>query len=158
VPVRADGVIVQMFIAFVMIGALGIVLRWTFGSQRRSPSSGGTAEPAVSGWAVPKPGPAGTPGPPADTSRPSADASAEPPTVDLSGSGGAAAGTAVTEDFGLLTPVVAVDDAASADRVRARLRSAGIRATTTQGRDGRYRVLVFSSDLHRARRVAGPSG
>jgi hypothetical protein len=81
-----------------------------------------------------------------------------PPTGDVPVSVVSPAGTAVAEDFGLLTPVVTVETAAMADRVRARLRAAGIRATTSRGQDGRYRVLVFSSDLRRARRVEGSSG
>ena len=61
------------------------------------------------------------------------------------------------DDFGLLAEVAALESADDAKRVRGVLAEAGIRATTTVGADGRYRVLVFASDIHRARRVAGGS-
>lgn len=59
------------------------------------------------------------------------------------------------EDFGLLTPVATVDTADEAIRVRAMLADAGIKATTAAGPDGRHRVLVFATELDRARRVTG---
>jgi hypothetical protein len=59
------------------------------------------------------------------------------------------------DDFGLLTPVAVVETAEEAQRVRALLTDAGIRATRTVGSDGRHRVLVFSAELDRARRVGG---
>jgi hypothetical protein len=182
VPVRADGVIVQTLIALAMIAALGAVLRWTFG---RNPSSAGTAEPAASGTAV-EPRPAKGPVPPSADRRPAidgpttdgltvdgatesrpidgstqpppSDGPTQPPPFDGPVPAPATAETTVAEDFGLLSVVVTVKTAELADRMRARLRAAGIRATTSQGRDGRHRVLVFSSDLRRARRVAGSSG
>jgi hypothetical protein len=61
------------------------------------------------------------------------------------------------DDFGLLTPVAVVETDAEAQRLRARLADAGIRATSTLGADGRHRVLVFSSELERARNVGGLS-
>ncbi|MGE5828452.1 MAG: SPOR domain-containing protein [Micromonosporaceae bacterium] len=147
-PVRADGVIVQIFIAFVMIGALGLVLRWTFGGPRRS-SLRGTGEPAATSTGEPAPPDVTAPLEPRPVDGPM------PPPGEVPVSVASPAGTAVAEDFGLLTPVVTVETAAMADRVRARLRAAGIRATTSRGQDGRYRVLVFSSDLRRARRIEG---
>lgn len=63
-----------------------------------------------------------------------------------------------SDDFGLLAEVAATDSAEEARRVRELLMGAGIRATTTIGVDGRHRVLVFSTELHRARRVAGGPG
>jgi hypothetical protein len=56
-------------------------------------------------------------------------------------------------DYGLLVPVVVVDTLGEALRMRSRLLDAGIKATTAFGVDGRQRVLVFGSDLDRARRV-----
>jgi hypothetical protein len=61
------------------------------------------------------------------------------------------------DDFGLLTPVAVVESATEAQRLRALLTDAGIRATRTLGADGRHRVLVFSSELERARNVGGLS-
>jgi hypothetical protein len=61
------------------------------------------------------------------------------------------------DDFGLLTPVAVLETAAEAQRLRALLTDAGIRATRTLGADGRHRVLVFSSELERARKVGGLS-
>jgi hypothetical protein len=57
------------------------------------------------------------------------------------------------EDFGLLQPALIAEDLASAGAARARLAEAGIRATVSTGLDGRTRVLVFSEELDRARRV-----
>lgn len=59
------------------------------------------------------------------------------------------------EDFGLLAPVARTDTLDEARRIRARLADAGIKATTTVGADGGHRVLVFASEVHRARRVGG---
>jgi hypothetical protein len=95
--------ITETLIAFLMIGLLGFVLRWTFGRDKRMPL-----------W------------PPTDP-----------------------------EDFGLLAPVATVDTADEASRIKAMLAEAGIKATTSPGMDGRHRVLVFASELDRARRVGG---
>ena len=59
------------------------------------------------------------------------------------------------EDFGLLTPVAAVDTVEEARRVRALLADAGIRATLGRSPDERHLVLVFPAELDRARRVGG---
>ena len=99
-----DGqLIVETLIAFLMIGLLGFILRWTLSRDQGAPA-----------W------------PPSDP-----------------------------EDFGLLTPVATADTADEAARVRAMLADAGIKATTAAGTDGRHRVLVFSAELDRARRVTG---
>ena len=58
-------------------------------------------------------------------------------------------------DFGLLAPAAVVDDAEDADALRELLADAGIKATKARARDGRYLVLVFRSELNRARQVAG---
>lgn len=53
-------------------------------------------------------------------------------------------------ELGLLTVIETVDRAgAAADR--ARLANAGIRASTSLRRDGRFDILVFTQDLDRAR-------
>jgi hypothetical protein len=64
---------------------------------------------------------------------------------------------AAAEDFGLLCVVAAADTDASAQEVQETLAAAGIRATVSVGRDGHHRVLVFETDLDRARRVLGPA-
>ena len=102
-----DGhLVAETLIAFLMIGLLGFVLRWTFGRDKSMPV-----------W------------PPTEPSDP--------------------------DDFGLLAPVATVDTADEAVQVRAMLAEAGIKATTAAGPDGRHRVLVFASELDRARRVGG---
>src|SRR5262245_35007621 len=58
-------------------------------------------------------------------------------------------------DFGLLATVAVVATATRAARLRRHLAEAGIRATTAIDRDGRHRVLVFASELYRARRIGG---
>jgi hypothetical protein len=60
-----------------------------------------------------------------------------------------------SDDFGLLTPVAVVESADEAQRLRAVLAEAGIRATWTVGTDGRHRVLVFATEVDRARNIAG---
>jgi hypothetical protein len=59
------------------------------------------------------------------------------------------------DDFGLLTPVAVMETAEEAQRLRALLAGAGIRATRTVGSDGRHRVLVFAAEVDRARNIAG---
>ena len=61
-------------------------------------------------------------------------------------------------DYGLLAAAATVESEDEARRVRHMLGLAGIKATTSQDPgSGRWKVLVFSSELHRARRVAGGS-
>ena len=102
-PLFDGQLITETLIAFLMIGLLGFVLRWTFGRDKGAPA-----------W------PSGDP-----------------------------------EDFGLLAPVAIVDTADEAAQVKAMLAEAGIKATTSVGPDRRHRVLVFSNELDRARRVGG---
>lgn len=59
-------------------------------------------------------------------------------------------------DFGLLREVATVADQAEANALRAVLSDAGIRSTSGPAEHGRIRVMVFSSDLDHARRLAGP--
>lgn len=61
----------------------------------------------------------------------------------------------VDEDFGLLATAATADSHAEAQRIRHLLGIAGIKATTTKDASGQWRVLVFSDQVHRARRVAG---
>ena len=98
------GLMFQIVVAFAIIGALALVLRWAFRGGPKDP-------PAI--------------------------ASAKP------------------EDFGLLGTVAVVDTREGAYRLRARLGEVGIRATVTKTPEGRYRVLVFGSEVDRARRVGG---
>lgn len=58
-----------------------------------------------------------------------------------------------TNDFGLLRPVATVEDQAVARGLRQLLKRAGIRATVAPADDGRVHVLVFESELDRARRL-----
>ena len=100
----ADGqLFIETLIAFLMIGLLGFILRWTF-----------SRDPGTAAWPPREP-----------------------------------------EDFGLLAPVATVDTADEAVRIKAMLAEAGIKATTAAGADGCHRVLVFSTELDRARRVTG---
>jgi hypothetical protein len=59
-------------------------------------------------------------------------------------------------DFGLLTEVTRVGTAAEAHALRAVLSDAGIRSTTSAGDDGRIRVLVFTTEVDKAKLVLGP--
>lgn len=144
-PLRVDGLLISFLIALTMIGALAGVLRWTFSGRSRS--SAPTAPPATADRATldpPKADPATTD--PATTDPPTATA----PDVDAPDPP-----PAISDDFGLLGTVAVVESMEDAQRLRSRLRVAGIRATTARGRDGRLRVLVFEAELHRARRVTG---
>ena len=77
----------------------------------------------------------------------------------LGGSDRTRAGSFDDGDYGLLRVAALTDDRAGAEVVRALLARAGIRATVAPALDGRVRVLVFASDLDRARRVvSGPAG
>jgi hypothetical protein len=59
-------------------------------------------------------------------------------------------------DFGLLREVALVETEDTANALRALLSDAGIRSTKAPAPDGRARVLVFATDLDRARQLAGP--
>jgi hypothetical protein len=60
-----------------------------------------------------------------------------------------------TEDYGLLAPVAVADSAEDAERLRTVLAAADIRATVSRTRAGHHVVLVFATELDRARRVGG---
>jgi len=128
VPLFDGRMFPQMLIAFAVIALLGLVLRRTFARDRR-------ADP---------------PWPPTDN-------------ATLTGSGTDTAtltdsARPDSDDFGLLAPVAVVDTAEEAQRVQSRLAEAGIKATSSVGTGGRHRVLVFETELNRARRVGGWSG
>lgn len=90
-------------IAFLVVGALGLVLRWVFKPPRKN--------------SVVR-------------------------RMDASDSG----------ELGLLTVIGTYDRAGVAAR-RARLADAGIRASASMRRDGRFDVLVFTQDADRAREL-----
>lgn len=119
----------EILIAFAMVGLLGLILRFTFGREPNA-SDDLTARPDD-----------GT----LDLGDDSYTVVSEDPSPSA----------VADEDFGLLAPVAVTTGAEEAARLKARLAEAHIRATTTRGRDGRYRVLVFASELDRARRVGG---
>jgi len=59
-------------------------------------------------------------------------------------------------DFGLLREVAVVESPGEANALQAVLSDAGIRSTSGPAGRGRTRVMVFASDLDRARGVVGP--
>ena len=119
----------EILIAFAMVGLLGLILRFTFG--RELPNAADELTGHQDGTL--------------DLGDDSYTVVSEDPAP--------AAGS--DDDFGLLAPVAVTNDPEEAGRLKSRLADARIRATTTKGRDGRYRVLVFASELDRARRVGG---
>jgi hypothetical protein len=131
----------EILIAFAMVGLLGLILRFTFGRDHTADAgrADGSLDLSDDSYVVVSEEPAATP-----LLAPSAPPAPKAPPVDAS-----------SDDFGLLAPVAVTDDADEAARLKARLADAHIRATTTQGTDGRYRVLVFAAELDRARRVGG---
>ena len=154
--------ILQVVVVFAMIALLALLLRWAFARDKRAaqwPPTQPEAESTDAGSAggpsgeiPPVEAPSPDPWPGVDTrSRPFAADAVPSPTE-------APAVEPEREDYGLLAEAAAVATTGEAERIRARLSAVGIRATTTIGRDGRHRVLVFASEIHRARRVAGGSG
>ncbi|MCW2602949.1 MAG: hypothetical protein JWN61_1084 [Pseudonocardiales bacterium] len=63
---------------------------------------------------------------------------------------------AANGDFGLLEPLVLALSRSSANALRATLGDAGIRSSLSARRDGRADVLVFRTDLDRARALLPP--
>lgn len=57
-------------------------------------------------------------------------------------------------ELGLLSVIATVDRRQAAEQ-RARLADAGIRASTSLRKDGRYDLLVFTQDVDRARELLG---
>ena len=144
-----------------MIGLLGLVLRWTFSRDKSTPEWPGSSPPGhptpgqlgLTGsghFGHPRPEAAEPPWSPEPVDAipgPSPHQPAFPATAEISD-------IRDSGDFGLLVDATRVDSAEEAQRIRRVLADAGIRATTAPGPDGRYRVLVFAADVHRARRVA----
>jgi hypothetical protein len=60
-------------------------------------------------------------------------------------------------DYGLLSIAGVVETEADAHALQGMLSDAGIRSTTAHAGAGRVRVLVFSSELEKARRLVGGS-
>ncbi len=134
-PLEDSNATMQVIAAFVVIGLLGFVLRWTFSRDLREPPHDATPLDL----------------PPDSPAVPVASAL---PVVSASPASVGTAETAVGDDnFGLLATVTMVSTADEARRLRTRLTDAGIRATTAVDTDGRHRVLVFATDTHRAQRV-----
>ncbi|MEV0459095.1 hypothetical protein [Catellatospora methionotrophica] len=59
------------------------------------------------------------------------------------------------DDYGLLASAAVVRTLADATLIREHLHTVGIRATLATAPDGRIRVLVFTDEVSRARRVVG---
>jgi len=183
VPLRVDGVVIPFLIALTMIGALAGVLRWTFSGRPGLRTRGAQADSATSSDEAGRPpepltGTSPSVIPPPVIPPPVIPPSGIPPSVIPPASARPAPDTpegsdtrdtrrrdapdtpdtpTASDDFGLLATVAIVATVQEAEQIRARLRAAGIRATTTPGPQGRYRVLVFESDVHRARRLGGSS-
>lgn len=170
-PLLADGMLVQTVIAFITIAVFALILRWTFGRDRQRTPPFPEPESGTPGAGTPGAGApgAGADGDQADTGPPDelladsrraatwgadfrrSDAPGAQPSTDRPG-------VAETDDFGLLAIVAKAETAAEAASMRKQLRHAGIRATTAHGADGRFRVLVFSAEAHRARRIVRSGG
>ena len=133
---------VQVIFAFAMIGVFALILRWTFSREIREHTGGGEAGNDPAEITVEAVAPSDEPAKPIE---PAPSAVTPAPAV------------ASEADYGLLASAATVDTREQANRVKALLSQDGIRATTTVGADGRHRVLVFRTDLDRARRVAGSS-
>jgi hypothetical protein len=118
VPLTHGWSVFSPFIALALIGALAMILRWTF---RQDP-----AEPQEL---------------------------FEPPQAEAEGlfEGDEPA----AEDYGLLGVAAVVETTDAAEQIRAVLADAGIRATIAGTKDGRVQVLVFETEVPRARRVVG---
>jgi hypothetical protein len=143
-------VVLQIILVFAMIGVLGLLLRWAFARDKGAPQWPAT-QPAETRPVDTRP---------ADTRSAAAASAAAGFVADPQPSApDAPAGEARVEreDYGLLAEAATAPTSEEAERIKARLGAVGIRATTTLGRDGRHRVLVFASEIHRARRVAGGS-
>lgn len=59
-------------------------------------------------------------------------------------------------DFGLLRELAVVENEDTTEALRGLLADAGIRSTRSPTPDGAIRVLVFATDLDRARLLVGP--
>lgn len=144
VPLLEGQAFVQVALVFALIGGLGLVLKWTFSRGKNAPR-----------WPTESPTHAPTPTTPAAAGQQWSTPSGGDVPPHVSPDAAAPERPAQPEDYGLLVPVAILESAEAAVRIRARLAEAGIRATTAINADGRHRVLVFSDELLRARRVTG---
>jgi hypothetical protein len=144
VPLLEGQPFVQVALVFALIGALGLVLKWTFSRNKNAPR-----------WPTESPTHAPSPALPAKSGEPSPTPGVEAPSASVQRLEAEPDRPPQPEDYGLLSPVATVESAEEAARIRSRLAEAGIRATTAVSANGRHRVLVFSTELLRARRVAG---
>jgi hypothetical protein len=146
-----DTTYAELLVAFAMIGLLGVILRYTFSSAIRGEDPGLGA-----GSDDPRPAASEGSGGLFDLGLGLTEDSGEFPVTDYPMSHFSAQTARDDEaglDFGLLAPVAITDTPEQARRIRDRLMQAGIRATTSTGRDGRPCVLVFASELDKARGV-----
>jgi hypothetical protein len=151
VPFDGGGIVLGPLIALLMIGALALVLKWTFTGVPDDKFPAERLDPDYAGTEAGRPEPGRPDQPPrmvaearpADSRpRPHRAGGAQRTTGDRTGTD--------TDDYGLLKVVAVVDTAAAADEVRDLLAAAGIRTTVAAGAGGRTRVLVFGSELARA--------
>jgi hypothetical protein len=141
--------IVAPLLAFALVGGLALVLKWAFNGVPEpddEPDERSIIDGEVAGD-LQGADRAGTP----NANGPSAAPAVSPGTAGLA----AAPDPADEHDFGLLSVVTVADSEESAQAAVTLLAEAGIRATTADSPDGHVRVLVFDTDLFRARRVVG---
>lgn len=154
VPLAGSLYVAGPLIAFAVVAALVAVLRWTFdgGAARKHPDVVGTDPPPD-----PQLPPGDAPGDPTPGGLALGDlAIGDKPLADtLSDTPAGAVPLADDQDYGLLSVAGTVESMAEAQTLQDLLAIADIRSTTAPMADGAVRVLVFTSDLARARRVAG---
>jgi hypothetical protein len=138
-PITPHAYLVGPLIAFGVIGALSLILWWTFGRDA-DPLAGVSA---IHGHELAQRARRGNHERRGGHGRGAQSLAGAPEDAQW----------AEHEDFGLLRPALIAEDLTSAGVARARLAEAGIRATVSTGLDGRTRVLVFGEELDRARRV-----
>jgi hypothetical protein len=148
-----DTTYAELLVAFAMIGLLGVILRYTFSSAARGEDSGFGA-----GSDELPPGASEGSGGLYDLGLGLTEDTGEFPVTDYPVPHYALQparddGVDLDLDFGLLAPVAVTDTPEQARRIRDRLIRAGVRATTSTGRDGRPCVLVFASEMDKARGV-----
>lgn len=150
--------IVAPLLAFALVGGLALVLKWAFNGVPE-PDDEPDEHSIIDGEV------AGDLQSAERASAPDADGPSTAPAVAPGTAGVAAAhspaepadstDSAAEHDFGLLSVVTVADSDESARAAVTLLAEAGIRATTAASPDGHVRVLVFDTDLFRARRVVG---
>jgi hypothetical protein len=142
----------QPILIFGLIGALALVLRWTFSDRNKD-----------AGWRADGDPPAGTGGEVlagvGEAAEPADAGAAESSQLEIFRPLPVApppASAGEPDDYGLLRVVVEADSGDAARHIVKLLAIAGIRATTSTDPDtDRSKVLVFDNDLNEARRVVG---